>query len=64
MKVRACDGPYRGSTFRFYRHPFGPDPFGGHFDSELVLDSHDRLVTYDLIETDDPKKWILTLRTA
>ncbi len=64
VKVRACDGPYRNAWFRFYRRPQGNNPFGGDFDSELALDSHGTLVTYDLIETDDPKKWILTERKA
>jgi hypothetical protein len=62
VKVRAIDGPYRGAWFRFYRQPKGIDPFGGEFDSELALDSRGTLIVYDLIETPDPKKWILTYR--
>lgn len=64
VRVRAIDGPYAGKSFRFYRRTVGGQALAGDFDSELRLDSHGTLVTYDLIETDDPRKWILTQRTA
>lgn len=65
MKVRACDGPYRGKWFRFYPAPTADDPFGGPYQTSMeAIDSRGKVTVYELHQSDDPKRWALTERIA
>lgn len=63
MRVRACDGPYRGHFFRFYPEAIPGDPFGGPYATTHPLaDASGKVTTYVLTPSSDPRKWEFSTR--